>query len=147
MLEIILIVIIFKKIAPMITEKGRSPAGYIVAFVVLWIGGELVGVVVGTIIAVAYINSLFMVPIFAVLGAAVGGTIGYLIANSVPPLDDPRRKALQKFDDDDDRERERWRRRHDDDKGEFEDTDTYGERERRRRRQDADEGKRPTGEE
>jgi hypothetical protein len=129
MLEIILVVIISKKIAAMMTKKGRSPAGYIVTFVFLWIGGEVVGAVIGTIIAVVQNpNALdagfdFMAYIFALLGAAVGGTVGYLIASSAPPIEDPRKKALDEFDDDDDREYERPRRRKDPDEGKFEETD------------------------
>jgi membrane protein YqaA with SNARE-associated domain len=139
MLEIILIVIISKKIATMLAEKGRSAAGYIVLFIFLWIGGEIIGAIVGTVIT--GFNFLAYV-FFALLGAAIGGTIGYLIANSVPALDDPRKKALEEFDDeDDDRERERRRRRQEADEEKFEETDTDRERERRRRRQAADEGR------
>ncbi len=148
MLEIILIVIISKKIAAQLAEKGRSAAGYIVLFVFLWIGGEIIGAIVGTIITVVQNPNApeagfnFLAYIFALLGAALGGTIGYLIASSVPPLEDPRKRALDEFDeDDDDRERERRRRRQDADEGKIEETDTDRERERRRRRQDADEGK------
>jgi hypothetical protein len=137
MLEIVLIVVISKKIAAMLKEKGRSSAGYIVLFVLLWFGGEIVGAIVGTFVTMAGMapggmndGFNFVAYIFALFGAAIGGTVGYLIANAVPPLDDPRKKALDVFDDDldeddDDRERgrERRRRRRDSGDGKFEETD------------------------
>jgi hypothetical protein len=135
MLEIILVVMISKKIAAMQKEKGRSAAGYIVLFVLLWFGGEIFGAVVGTLVTMAQNPAAlndgfnFVAYLFALVGAAIGGTVGYLIAAAMPPLDDPRKKALEVFDDDDGyedddaREIERRRRRRQAGEGKFEETD------------------------
>jgi hypothetical protein len=137
MLEILLIIAISKKIAAMMTEKGRSAAGYVVAFVLLWIGGEIAGAFLGIIVVVirdpAGLNDgfNFIAYVFALAGAAAGGAIGYLIASAVPagePIDDPIKRKLAAFDDDDeydehddDRDRGRRRRRVSGD-GSFEDS-------------------------
>lgn len=123
MLEILLIIAISKKISAMMTQKGRSPTGYVVIFVFLWFGGEILGGILGAIASIlidprAMDGDQFMCGayIFALIGAAIGGTIGYLIANSASDLSQP---SVPDYDDDDD--------------------DDYGEegRERRRRRRAA----------
>jgi hypothetical protein len=50
MLEILLVIWLSKKIAATVKEKGRQPAGYVVLFVFLWIGGEITGAVIGMLI-------------------------------------------------------------------------------------------------
>jgi hypothetical protein len=121
MLEIFLIIAISKKIAAMLNEKGRSAAGYVILFVVLWFGGEVVGGVIGAIVSMAAdpnpnaMNAGFpwMAYLMALVGAAIGGGIGYAIAAAVPAVEKPGRPDLRDFDDDDedDYERERRRRR------------------------------------
>ena len=49
MIEIVVIVLVSIKIAFMIKEKGRNAAGYIVLFIGLWVGGEIIGAVAGVI--------------------------------------------------------------------------------------------------
>ena len=60
----------------------------------------------------------------ALIGAAIGGTIGYVIANSVPPREEDDRRVREftdeKWDDETDRARERRHRTGSDD-GSFED--------------------------
>jgi hypothetical protein len=125
MLEIFLIIAISKKIAAMLKEKGRSAAGYVILFVVMWFGGEIVGAVIGAIVTIAAdpnpnaMNAGFpwMAYVMALVGAAIGGGIGYAIAAAVPAIekpDSPRRRARFDDDDEDDEdeyERERARRR------------------------------------
>lgn len=82
MLEIILLIFLCKKIGAIIREKGRSPVAFQVLTVFLWFGGEIAGAVVGIIVSgneepgpAAYI--------FALVGAAVGATIAFLIASNL----------------------------------------------------------------
>src|ERR1019366_3802487 len=125
MLEILLVVSISNKIAANLQAKGRSATGYVILFVFLWFAGEILGFIAGIIVE-GDLNLLAY--LFALAGAAVGGTIGYVIANSVPPLE--RERPRRDFDDDkwdddeNDRERERRRRRRSDD-------DTFEEERRR----------------
>ncbi len=133
MLEILLVVGISKKIVAMMKEKGRNPVGYVILFIALWFGGEIMGAVVGTIAAIAMdpnaIDGGFNCTayIFALIGAGIGAAIGYAVAASVPPVDQPQwpqedfRDRLNDDDDlDDEASRERRRRRRDADDGSFE---------------------------
>jgi hypothetical protein len=111
MLEIILMVVFSKKIAAMVREKGRSPAGYVVMFILFWIAGEFLGAIVGAIVSLI-VNpqqepSLMMIWPLGLLGAALGAGTAYLIASSVSPVHD----RYDGYDDDlDDRGRSRPRR-------------------------------------
>ncbi|MSQ94855.1 MAG: hypothetical protein EXR98_09910 [Gemmataceae bacterium] len=40
----------------------------------------------------------FLIYGFALIGAAIGGTTGYLIANAVPAMEDLRLRKLEDFD-------------------------------------------------
>jgi hypothetical protein len=119
MLEIILVWSISKKIAAMMKEKGRSAAGYVILFIALWFGGEIIGGVIGFMISLANNpNAMqqdfnFVAYGIGLLGAVIGGVTGYAIAASMPALEDPRRHLVDEFDDEeeDDYERERARRR------------------------------------
>src|ERR1017187_326529 len=112
MLEILLIWSISTKLATKLKAKGRNATGYVLLFIFLWIAGEILGAIVGVVVAIAMdphaMESSFewVAYIFALIGAAVGGTIGYVIANSVPPLEDERRLLNftdEKWDDESDR--------------------------------------------
>lgn len=118
MIEILLIVMFSKKIAAMMTAKGRNPTGYVVLFVGLWFGGEIVGGIAGAV-AVILMDPRGLdgdsftcgAYILALIGAAIGGTIGYQIASAVSPIHRPR---IPNFDDDDDeygRDKDEPRRR------------------------------------
>jgi hypothetical protein len=111
MLEIILMIVFSRKIAAMVREKGRSPAGYVVMFILFWIAGELLGGIVGAFVSLI-VNpqqepSLIMIWGLGLLGAALGAGIGYFIASSVSPVHD----RYDEYDDDfDSRGRSRPRR-------------------------------------
>ena len=118
MLEIFVIIAVSQKIAAMMKEKNRGAAGFIVLFVILWLGGEIVGAIVGVLATELNdgpVNDGFpLVPyFFALIGAAIGGTIGYVIPASLSPLEDPARRRFDDFDDEDEYERERRRRKRD----------------------------------
>jgi hypothetical protein len=142
MLEIILVVWLSKKIAATMKDKGRSPAGYVVLFVLLWFGGEIAGAVVGMVITAMHnpraldLDFNIGVYMFALIGAACGAGIAFLIVHTVPPL--------EQWPDDDDYEYERRRRRRRRDEWEDGDEDDRyqqdqdGDRRERRRPPDPD---------
>ena len=80
MLEILLIVNISKKIRFMTNEKGYNSTLFIVLFVFLWFAFELSGFVVGLIITESELAGY----IFGLIGAAIGGTIGWAVAKLSP---------------------------------------------------------------
>ena len=84
MLEIVLIWMFCSRLGKMLRAKGRAPGGYQVLGVVLWIGGEIAGGVIG---AVAELGA--GTYLLALMGAAVGATITWMMASSAKPLYDP----------------------------------------------------------
>src|SRR5262245_21171345 len=147
MLEILLIIAVSKKISTMMTAKGRNPTGWVLLFIGLWIGGEILGMIIGAILTLlvdprAMDGDGFMCGayIFAIIGAAIGGTSGYLIAKSMSDLSPPK---YDDYDDDDDeygedgRARRRRRRAMEEDD---DDRDDKKYREGRRRSRERDEG-------
>lgn len=98
MLEIILIVVISQSISKQLKAKGRSAVGYVILFVMLWVGGEIAGAIFGVIVSGPTASDggfNFTIWVFALIGAAIGGTIGYVIASSVPPVE----KEQEYYDD------------------------------------------------
>jgi hypothetical protein len=90
MLEILLIYLLCSKIGKIVRdEKGyESAIGYQVLTVVLWIGGEFVGGFVGGLISgVGPRGEPDMCSVYglALVGAALGATISYTIANNLQP--------------------------------------------------------------
>jgi membrane protein DedA with SNARE-associated domain len=140
MLEIWIIIAVSRNIAAMMRQKGRSAAGYVTIFVFLWIIGEVGGLILGVMMAEQNADNEWMIWVFAIVGAAGGGTLGYVIAASMPAAeveydDDNRERMarLERFDDDEDRPRRRRPRDEDEDKAEDDAP--------RRRRSGEDDGK------
>ncbi len=84
MLEIILVWAMAKSIARRCKAKGRSAAGWVVLFVALWIGGEVMGGIVGAILADGKIGA--GVYFCALMGAALGAITGFVIVNTLPAI-------------------------------------------------------------
>jgi hypothetical protein len=146
-----------KKIGEMATDKGRNSAGYVVMFVLLWFGGEILGAIFGLILSK---GELFPVAyIFALVGAAVGAGTGFMIVGSLPALEDediyprrrrrrrrereeaeedrPRRRRLRPEDEtENDSYRERFKPRRIERRDELSDDEDVETRYRRRRRQE-----------
>jgi len=86
MLEILVLWTLTKKIGNIVEQKGRKSGLYKVLTVVLWFGGEITGAILGVILTGADESAQCLIYIIALLGAAVGAVIAYLIANSVSPV-------------------------------------------------------------
>lgn len=81
MLEILAIVWLCKRIGRIVREKGRSAGGFQFLAVVLWLGGEILGAIVG-----AMTGNEPAIYVFALCGAVVGAIIANIIASSLSPL-------------------------------------------------------------
>ena len=81
MLEIIAIIALGSNIKKIAQEKNLKPAKYIFIMVVLWIFLEFTGSIIG---AIVFGEGLAAYP-FALIGAALGGFLGYTIVRNATP--------------------------------------------------------------
>lgn len=78
MLEIIAIIALGKSISKIVKEKGLNPTKYVIIMVVMWIGFEILGSLIG---AILYGEGM-VVYLFALSGAAIGGFLSYQLAKN-----------------------------------------------------------------
>jgi membrane protein DedA with SNARE-associated domain len=83
MLEIILLIFLTRHVGEIVVSKGRKAGWYKFMTVLLWIGGEVTGAIIGGIVAAVSHSGTFVVYILALLGAAAGAGISVLIARSL----------------------------------------------------------------
>jgi len=83
MLETYVLWVFTKRIGRIVEEKDQKSGWYKVLTVVLWLGGEIAGVAVGSIIADKYELSVWIAYLFGWVGAALGAGMAYLIANKL----------------------------------------------------------------
>jgi len=81
MLEIIAIMSVSKTIREIALDKGLKPAKYILILIALWIGFEFLGGMIGAILFGPGLESYLV----AIVGAVVGGYLGYTIAQKAEP--------------------------------------------------------------
>jgi hypothetical protein len=81
MLDIVICFFLGRKMASIMRNKGRSPAGYIVMLALLYFGMEITGGIIGAISSDGEQGPLL---IGAVVGAATGACIAFAIAAMVP---------------------------------------------------------------
>ncbi|CAN5654289.1 hypothetical protein BH09PLA1_BH09PLA1_33280 [soil metagenome] len=87
MLEILLVVWLGRKLAALARSKGRSPTGYVFMLIGLWIAGEVIGMIIGAMIASGTAGEFnFVAYLFALVGAAVGAIGSFLIVRSLPSI-------------------------------------------------------------
>lgn len=86
MLEIILLIFLTRKIGEIVEEKGRKSGWYKLLTVVLWIGGEVIGAIIGFVIVNLTGSAELLAYLFAILGAAAGAGTAFLIARSLTPV-------------------------------------------------------------
>lgn len=83
MLEILALIAMGKRIGSKMRDKGRSAGWHQFLLVVLWFGGELVGAVFGVL--ATHGRGGVEVYVFALIGAAIGAGVTFLIVNSAAP--------------------------------------------------------------
>lgn len=82
MLEIFAIIGLSKKIGNIAFEKGLKKTPYIILMIALWVVLEIVGAIIGALIFGA---ENLMVYLCAILGAASGAGLGFLIVRNAVP--------------------------------------------------------------
>ncbi len=85
MLEIILLIFLTRHVGGIVEAKGRKAGWYKLLTVVLWIGGEVTGAVVGGIVGALTDSGMLFAYVFALGGAAVGAGASILIARGLSP--------------------------------------------------------------
>ena len=86
MLEIILLIVLTRRIGEIVEAKGRRGGWYKLLTVVLWIGCEIIGGIIGGIVAATTGSGNLFIYLSALLGAAVGAGLSFVVAKSVTPL-------------------------------------------------------------
>jgi len=103
MCEIILIITLARKIAGIASAKGRSGFGYGSMFVGLWIGGEFLGAIAGSLLFMGAgggrKDAAIMVYLCALGGAAAGAILSFIIVNSLSPVEILRREIQEYYRD------------------------------------------------
>src|SRR5262245_9075511 len=113
MLEILALRGLSSKLREMAKDRGMPEWPFLVLLFVLWFGGEIGGVVVGIVALEQDRDGVnFLLYVFALAGAAIGGAIPFLIMAFIPMVprdpnaDDefnrPRRGRRRPDDDEDD---------------------------------------------
>ncbi len=82
MLEIMMLIALTKSIGKVVEGKGRPSGKYKALAVALWIGGEILGFIIGEIAELGGASY-----VLALLGAATGAFIAWRVAASVPALE------------------------------------------------------------
>ena len=82
MLEILLLIYLCRELGKILRAKGRSAGWFQFLLVILWFGGEFFGAVAAVIIGFEDGPAIYL---GALLGAAGGAVLGFVIAKSVAP--------------------------------------------------------------
>lgn len=84
MFEIVLLIILARRIGHILEQKGRKSGWYKLLTVLLWFGGEIIGAIIGVVIVeFSGLNEAF-IYLFALIGAAIGAAAAFIIAKAVP---------------------------------------------------------------
>ena len=95
MLEIIIIILLCRKIWEVADDRGVSPIMYVCLLIAFWFGGEIVGAIIGAIVAVAILHandnlSVIMISwVGALCGAACGAMLAFVLVSVHPVPDQP----------------------------------------------------------
>jgi hypothetical protein len=85
MLEILFLYYFGKKIGEAVRAKGHNALGYQIMGIAFWFGGEFAGACLGFGIAGADESAQCIAYIIALIGAAAGAGIAWLIVNNLSP--------------------------------------------------------------
>lgn len=83
MLEIILVIYLTRRVGEIVEAKGRRAGWFKFMAVMLWLGFELTGGIIGGIIVALTHSTEILAYLFALIGAAIGAGISLIIAKSV----------------------------------------------------------------
>ncbi|HEX6624499.1 MAG TPA: hypothetical protein VF064_12370 [Pyrinomonadaceae bacterium] len=87
MLEVIVLIFLTRRVGEIVEEKGRRSGWYKALAVVLWIGGEAIGALVGLAVSGHFDSGKVLMRIFCVLlGVAAGAALAFVIAKSLSPV-------------------------------------------------------------
>ncbi|HEX8175895.1 MAG TPA: hypothetical protein VF543_12315 [Pyrinomonadaceae bacterium] len=86
MLEILLLINLTRRIGHILEQKGRKSGWYKFLTVLLWFGGEIIGGIIGAVIAEIGGLNQAIIYLVALIGAAAGAGLSFLIAKSVSPV-------------------------------------------------------------
>ena len=86
MLEIILLITLTRRIGYILEQKGRKTGWYKLLTVLLWFGGEVVGAIIGSLIAEVGGLNKAVIYLIALMGAGAGAGLAFIIAKSVQPI-------------------------------------------------------------
>jgi hypothetical protein len=91
MLEFLLLRVLCSSLGNKLRDKGRNPLGFQFLLVLLWIGAEVTGLVIGFIIGDIVTEGDEPAWIFGIVGALIGvacaAGLVFLIAHSLPSLE------------------------------------------------------------
>ncbi|MBW8879597.1 MAG: hypothetical protein JF614_32085 [Acidobacteria bacterium] len=85
MLEILALIYLTRKNGGIAEKKGNKPGLYKFLTVLLWIGGEIVGGILGAIVASGS-DEMGPLYLFALVGALAGAGLSRLIVNNLSTL-------------------------------------------------------------
>lgn len=85
MLEIVLLILLVRKVGRVVEAKGRPSLGFKAMTVVLWVCGELTGAAIGVAAARGTSDGQCAIFAFALVGAAFGAAVSYVIAVNAGP--------------------------------------------------------------
>ncbi len=85
MLEILALIYLTKKNGAIAEGKGHKPGRYKFLTVLLWVGGEIFGAILGGILSMGS-DGVGLVYVLALVGAVVGAGLSRLIVNNLTNL-------------------------------------------------------------
>ena len=89
MIEIILLILLCNSNAKKVKARGRKPGMFVFLTIVLWVGMEFLGAIIGSVIAVFRSqDSLFLAYLMGLVFAVIGAVISVQIAKNVTPGND-----------------------------------------------------------
>jgi hypothetical protein len=84
MCEIVLLILLSKKVAEITRDKGYSAAPFVIFLILAWFGGEIMGGLFGFVLFSDQEDPPFAVYLLALVGAAVGVGVTFLTVNLLP---------------------------------------------------------------
>lgn len=87
MIEIVMLIYLTRLVGRIVEQKNRKSGWYKFLAVVLWLGGEFAGGFAGGLLVVLTHASEGFIYLFALIGAAIGAGVAFVVAKSVSAVD------------------------------------------------------------